>query len=137
MPLIRASSTWSYSSGIKELSESEEYVDDGEGRLESGSGSLVGVESGSRVYSQPPVGVLMDRAMYNVCRWGQNGVGEGVDGEVLREAGWFEMLLPLLSFLFILTHSSSSCSDEGQKMDGESTMSPLRIRWAKFGDCES
>lgn len=95
------------------------------------------MESGSRVYSQPPVGVLTDRAMYNSRRWGQNGVGEGVDGEVLREAGWFEMLLQLLSFLFILTHSSSSCSDEGQKMDGESTISPLRIRWAKFGDCES
>lgn len=89
------------------------------------------------VYSQPPVGVLMDRAMYNFWRWGQNGVGEGVDGEVLREAEWFEKLLPLLSFLSILTHSSSSCSDEGQKMDGESKMSPLRIRWAKFGDCES
>lgn len=116
-------------------------MDDGEGgRLENGPGdnwSLVRVESGSGLYSQPPVGVLTDRAMYNSRRWGQNGVGEGVDGEVLREAGLFEMLLQLLSFLFILTHSSSSCADEGQKMDGESTISPLSIRWAKFGDCES
>lgn len=29
---------------------------------------------------------------------------------------------------FVHTHSSSSCSDEGQRMEGESTMSPISIK---------
>lgn len=44
-----------------------------------------GVESGSRMYSQSPVGEVIDRVMCIVCRWGQNGVGEGEGEEVLRE----------------------------------------------------
>lgn len=43
------------------------------------------------------------------------------------------MLLLLLSFLFIVTHSSSFCSDKGQKMEGESITSPQSFRLIKFG----
>ena len=104
-------------------------MDDGEG-IGSGEKGGGGLESGSGMYSQSPVGVVMDRVMPIFWRWGQSGGEEGVVGEeVLRdEAGWLKILLPLLSFLFIPTHSSASCSDEGQRMQGESTMSPTSIR---------
>lgn len=49
---------------------------------EGGEGEL---ENGSRMYSQSPVGVLMDRVMCSFWRWGQNGVGEGLAEEVLGE----------------------------------------------------
>lgn len=68
-------------------------MDDGEG-IGSGEKGGGGLESGSGIYSpgmysQLPVGVVMDRVMPIFWRWGQSGGEEGVVGEeVLRdEAG--------------------------------------------------
>lgn len=52
-------------------------MDDGEG-IGSGEEGGGGVESGSGMYSQSPVGVVMDRIMRIFWRWGQSGAGEEV-----------------------------------------------------------